>query len=273
MPIKAKKRLGQHFLRDRSYLARIVEAASLSPSDVVLEIGPGEGDLTELLLERAGRVVAIEVDPELVALLRSRFGGEDRLILIQDDVLKLDLVPLLCEHLSSGRKAKVVANIPYYITSPIIEKLIESRSVLGECVLTVQREVARRICAAPGSREYGSLTVLVQYFADVELLFDIPPGAFRPRPKVASSVIRIALREEPRVRVKDEAFFFRVVRAAFGQRRKMIKNALRSLGLSDEEIRSAMERAGIGQKERAESLSLERFGRLADELSAAHSPR
>ncbi|RKY04217.1 ribosomal RNA small subunit methyltransferase A [Candidatus Poribacteria bacterium] len=271
MPVKAKKRLGQHFLRDRSYLIRIAEAASLRPEDVVLEIGPGEGDLTELLLERAGRVIAVEIDPELVALLRSRFQGEDRLALIQGDVLKLDLTSLLSEHLSVGSKAKVVANIPYYITSPIIEKLIESRRVLGECVLTVQREVARRICAAPGSKEYGSLTVLVQYFADVELLFDIPPGAFRPKPKVTSSVVRISFRERPRVEVKDEGFFFRVVRAAFGQRRKMIKNALRSLGLADEAIRSAMERAGISLEERAESLTLEQLSRLADELFVSHA--
>jgi len=264
--VRPKRNLGQNFLRDERYLIRIVSSAEVSEDDLILEIGAGTGELTRFLIDRADQVIAIEIDDDLIPILEESFSSSSKLYLLHADALKLDWVNLI-RGISPHRKAKLVSNIPYYITAPLIEKAIESRSVLSLCVLTVQREVARRICASPGGREYGSLSIMVQYHADVERLFDIPPGAFRPSPEVSSSVIRIRFREEPRVKVKDERLFFRIVRAAFQQRRKMIVNALRSLGLDRKELEEALKRADISPESRPEMLSLEEFGRLADGMA------
>ncbi len=266
MKVRPKRNLGQNFLRDERYLIRIVSSAEVSEDDLILEIGAGTGELTRFLIDRADQVIAIEIDDDLIPILEESFSSSSKLYLLHADALKLDWVNLI-RGISPHRKAKLVSNIPYYITAPLIEKAIESRSVLSLCVLTVQREVARRICASPGGREYGSLSIMVQYHADVERLFDIPPGAFRPSPEVSSSVIRIRFREEPRVKVKDERLFFRIVRAAFQQRRKMIVNALRSLGLDRKELEEALKRADISPESRPEMLSLEEFGRLADGMA------
>jgi 16S rRNA (adenine1518-N6/adenine1519-N6)-dimethyltransferase len=263
--VKPKKRLGQNFLKDRKYLTRIVSSAEINRDDLVLEIGAGEGDLTQILLERASRVIAVEIDDDLIPLLRERLSGFENLHLIHGDALRLDWVGLV-KGITPHGKAKLVANIPYYITTPLIEKAIESRSVLSLCVMTVQSEVARRICASPGGKDYGSLSVMVQYHADVELLFEIPPGAFRPSPEVRSSVIRLLFRGKPRVVVRNEDLFFRIVRASFQQRRKMIRNSLRSLGVPEAKLAEALKRARIPGENRAERLSIEEFGRLADEL-------
>jgi len=264
--VRPKRNLGQNFLRDERYLIRIVSSAEVSEDDLVLEIGAGTGELTRFLIDRADQVIAIEIDDDLIPILEESFSSSSKLYLLHADALKLDWVNLI-RGISPHRKAKLVSNIPYYITAPLIEKAIESRSILSLCVLTVQREVARRICASPGGREYGSLSIMVQYHADVERLFDIPPGAFRPSPEVSSSVIRIRFREEPRVKVKDERLFFRIVRAAFQQRRKMIVNALRSLGPDRKELEEALKRADISPESRPEMLSLEEFGRLADGMA------
>jgi len=264
--VRPKKRLGQNFLKDEGYLARIISSAEVSEGDLVLEIGAGTGELTQFLIDRADQVIAIEVDADLIPILEGRFSSSSKLHLLHADALKLDWVNLI-RGIDSCRKAKLVSNIPYYITAPLIEKAIESRSALNLCVLTVQKEVALRICASPGGREYGSLSIMVQYHADVERLFDIPPGAFRPSPGVSSSVIRIRFREEPRVRVKDEKLFFKIVRAAFQQRRKMIVNALRSLGLDRKRLEETLKRADIPPESRPEMLSLEELGRLADGMA------
>ena len=266
MKVRPKRRLGQNFLKDERYLARIISSAEVSEGDIVLEIGAGTGELTRFLIDRADQVIAIEIDADLIPILEGRFSSPSKLHLLHADALKLDWVNLI-RGIDSCRKAKLVSNIPYYITAPLIEKAIESRSALSLCVLTVQKEVALRICASPGGREYGSLSIMVQYHADVERLFDIPPGAFRPSPEVSSSVIRIRFREEPRVKVKDERLFFRIVRAAFQQRRKMIVNALRSLGLDRRRLEETLKRADIPPESRPEMLSLEKFGRLADRMA------
>jgi len=264
--VRPKRRLGQNFLKDEGYLVRIVSSAEVSEDDIVLEIGAGTGELTRFLIARAGWVIAVEIDDDLIPLLKDRFSSSPKLHLIHADALKLDWISLI-GRINPHRKAKLVSNIPYCITAPLIEKAIESRSALSLCVLTIQKEVARRICASPGGREYGSLSVMVQYHADVERLFDIPPGAFRPSPEVSSSVIRIRFREKPRIKVKDERLFFRIVRTAFQQRRKMIVNALRSIGLERKELEEVLKRADISPGSRPEMLSLEEFGRLADEMA------
>ena len=251
-----KKRLGQNFLFDPSILRRIISVAHLSPRDTVVEIGPGLGRLTALLSEHAGRVVAIEFDEDLHKRLLGTLSGYENIELVHDDALKYPYETL--------GKFKVVANIPYYITTPIIFRLIEHKEQLESMTLMVQREVARRIVATPGNKEYGVLSIMVQYHAKPRLEFIVPRGAFRPVPKVDSAVLHIELCREPSVSVKDEKFFSRVVRTAFSQRRKMLLNSLKSI---TGDIKEKLVLAGIEPSRRPETLSIEEFARLADELS------
>ncbi|MCL5022197.1 MAG: 16S rRNA (adenine(1518)-N(6)/adenine(1519)-N(6))-dimethyltransferase RsmA [Nitrospirae bacterium] len=256
----AKKHLGQNFLFDPSILKRIVGAARLSPEDTVVEIGPGHGRMTAMLADSAGRVIAIELDKELHEGLIEMLSGHGNIELLQGDALKYPYGDL--------DKFKVVANIPYYITTPILFRLLEHKERLRSVTLTVQKEIAERITAKPGGKEYGVLSLMVQYHGKPTLEFIVPRGAFRPVPKVDSAVIHIEIYEEPPVKVKNEQILFRVIKTAFSQRRKMLANSLKPLS---DEIKEKLLAAGIDPMRRPETLSLEEFARLADLLEDCHT--
>ncbi|AEE90287.1 Ribosomal RNA small subunit methyltransferase A [Tepidanaerobacter acetatoxydans Re1] len=266
--IKADKRLGQHFLIDSRPLLSMIEAAQLSPEDEVLEIGPGLGVLTLELGTRAKRVVAVEKDRQLIPVLDDLTRDFKNICILEEDVLKLDLEKM-SESLFGGR-FKVIANLPYYITNPIIMKIIENRNMVTLAVLMVQKEVAQRLTACPGKKDYGILSIAVKLYADVNMICTIGRESFLPPPKVESAVVRLTLRQEPRVQLKDESFFFKVVEAAFGERRKTIKNSLKSrlalAGTDLDIIDKALEAAGIDALRRGETLSIEEYARLAEEL-------
>ena len=251
-----KKHLGQNFLYDSSILNRIIQAAELSAEDTIVEIGPGPGRLTKMLAEKAKRLIAIELDPELYERLKGDFIAYRNVEIIHKDALKFPFETI--------GEFKVVANIPYYITTPIIFRLLEARGYLRSMTLTTQKEVAERIAAEPGGKDYGVLTIMIQYFAQPELKFIIPKEAFRPIPKVDSAVVHMKILERPRVMVRDEKMFFKLVRTAFSQRRKTLSNSLKGLG---EDIREVMISAGIDPQRRPETLSLEEFATLSDALS------
>ncbi len=251
----AKKHLGQNFLYDPSILTRIIDVAELSPDDTVVEIGPGPGRLTRMLAEVVQKVIAVELDQDLYERLRAELIGYRNIELIHGDALKYSYEGI-------GR-FKVVANIPYYITTPIIFRLLEARKNLETMTLTVQKEVAERIAASPGGKDYGVLSIMVQYHARPEMKFIIPKEAFRPEPKVDSAVLHIRLLERPSVPVRDEKMFFRVVRTAFSQRRKTLSNSLKGFGADIKELLTA---AGIDPGRRPETLRLEEFAVLADTL-------
>ncbi len=257
--IRAKKSLGQNFLRDPHYLGKITDAAKIGLDDNVLEIGPGLGHLTVVLAQRARHVLAIEVDDRLIPLLRKEFEGLRNVEVIHADALEYDYEAL------DGRW-KVVANLPYYISTPIIQKLIGHRNKFISFTLMLQKEVAERIAALPGGKEYGYLSVLVQFYTLPRIEFKVPAGAFTPKPEVDSSVITLVVREHPAVAVIDERFFMRVVKAAFSQRRKTLRNALKQLEVSKEKMHDVLDRTGIDLGRRAETLTVEEFGRLADFL-------
>ena len=252
----AKRPLGQVFLHDPSILRRIVQTAQLSEEDLVVEIGPGLGKLTKMLAEKVGKVIAIEFDEKLFERLKSGLAEYSNVKLIHADALKYPYKDL--------PEFKVVSNIPYYITTPIIFRLLEVRKNLISMTLTVQKEVAERIAATPGGKDYGLLSVKVQYYAEPKLKFVIPKGAFRPVPKVDSAVVHLNILKRPSVEVKDEKLFFRVVSTAFSQRRKMLSNSLKSI---KDDIGERLEEAGIDPKRRAETLSIEEFARLSDILN------
>jgi 16S rRNA (adenine1518-N6/adenine1519-N6)-dimethyltransferase len=252
-----KKYLGQNFLYDPSILHRIIEVANIRPDDIVVEIGPGHGTLTKLLAERAKKVIAIELDSELYAKLKKE-SKETNIELIHGDALKY--------HYEELEPFKVVANIPYYITTPIIFRLIEARKNLKSMTLTIQKEVAQRIVGKPGTKDYGVLSIAVQYYGEPKLKFVIPKGAFRPVPKVDSAVIHIEMLDKPKVIVTDEKLFFRIVKTAFAQRRKTLSNSLKSVS---KDIKEIMVNAKIDPNRRAETLSIEEFARLTDLVKKA----
>ena len=254
----AKKSLGQNFLFDPSILRRLVEVSNVTTSDTVVEIGPGHGSLTSILSGIAKKVIAIELDNDLFAKLQNRFGYAGNVVLIRGDALTYDYETL--------ETFKVVANIPYYITTPIIFRLMEAGKRLKSMTLTIQKEVAQRIIAGPNTKAYGVLSISVQYAAVPEFGFIIPRGAFKPVPKVDSAVIHLTMRKTPKVTVKDEKFFFTVIRTAFGQRRKTLSNALKPLS---PDIRDRLIEAGIDPRRRAETLTIEEFAALSDGLKKA----
>ncbi len=257
--IRAKKSLGQNFLKDPHYVNRIVDAARIGPGDWVLEIGPGLGHLTRKLAERAGNVLAIELDDRLIPHLQKEFEGFPNIKLVHADALAYDYNGLAGDW-------KVVANLPYYISTPIIQRLIEFRSKFISLTLMLQREVAERIAAPPGGKEYGYLSVLVQLYTLPRIEFTVPSGAFTPKPEVDSAVVTLTVRERPAAVLADERFFIRVVKAAFSQRRKTLRNALRQLDVSKEKMDGVLGGTGIDLGRRAETLTVEEFGRLADFL-------
>jgi len=256
-----RKRLGQHFLRDEAVARAIVEAAGLGPRDLAVEIGPGHGVLTFRLAAVAGRVLALEVDPVLVRSLASRAAVTPNLDLRQTDALAFEFQTLRSP--DPEGHVVVVANLPYAISKPLLLRLFEARGAIHRMVLMLQREVAERLSAAPGGKAYGLLSVVAQLWADLTLCSTVPPSAFSPPPKVESAVIRIVFRTAPKVPLPDEQAFLRIVKAAFGQRRKNLGNALRGgLGLPLESVRALLENAGIDPSRRGESLSLKEFSHL-----------
>ena len=264
--LRASKRLGQNFLVDRSVVQGIVDAAELSPEDTILEIGPGIGTLTQGLAETGARVVAVELDKKLPAVLAETLKGYDNVQIVPGDILKLDIPEIL--GLREGERFKVVANLPYYITTPIIMTLLEQRLPIERLVTMVQKEVAVRMTARPGSKDYGALSIAVQYFTVPRMVMDVPPRAFMPAPEVTSAVVACHVQEHPTVQPQDEKLFFRLVRAAFGQRRKTLLNALTGAGLTKEQTRAGLAAVGIEEQMRGEQLSLTDFARLSDAVGA-----
>jgi 16S rRNA (adenine1518-N6/adenine1519-N6)-dimethyltransferase len=249
----AKKHLGQNFLYDPSILNRIIQIAQLDREDLVVEIGPGTGRLTKMLAEKVEKVVAIELDDKLFTKLKVELAEYHNVELIHGDALKYSYEGL--------PQFKVVSNIPYYITTPIIFRLLEARKNLKSVTLTVQKEVAERVVAKPGGKDYGVLSLMIQYHAKPQLKFIIPKGAFRPVPKVDSAVVHIKILEQPSVLVKDEEFFFRVIKTAFSQRRKMLSNSLKTLR---EDVKEKLVELGIDPNRRPETLSIQEFAGLSE---------
>ncbi len=254
----AKKHLGQNFLYDPSILNRIIEASGVTADDTVVEIGPGPGRLTRLLSEKARAVIAIELDQKLYERLGADLAELTNIELVHGDALKFNYEEI--------GPFKVVANIPYYITTPIIFRLLDARKSLKSMTLTIQKEVAERIVALPGKKDYGVLSIMIQYYARPELRFVIPKEAFRPVPKVDSAVIHMEMCEIPPVQVLDEKIFFRLVRTAFSQRRKTLSNSLKGLA---EDPKNVLTAAGIDPRRRPETLNMQEFAKLADSISSS----
>ena len=257
--IHTAKKLGQNFLIDESVVQRIVEAAEITASDTVLEVGPGIGTLTQGLAETQAEVVAVELDQKLISVLAKTLEGYENVRVVHNDILKLDIVAEI-----PGKTFKVVANLPYYITTPIIMNLLEHKLPIELLVTMVQKEVAERMVAAPGGKDYGALSVAVQYYTLPEIMFLVPPRSFIPSPAVESAVIRCRVRKEPPVKVQSEKTFFRVVRASFAQRRKTLSNSLKAAGIGGEVCQSILTEAGIDGMRRGETLSLEEFAAVAN---------
>ncbi|WP_339148294.1 MULTISPECIES: 16S rRNA (adenine(1518)-N(6)/adenine(1519)-N(6))-dimethyltransferase RsmA [unclassified Sutcliffiella] len=265
-----KKSLGQNFLIDTNILRNIVEYGEVSEKTAAIEIGPGIGALTEQIAKRAGKVFAFEIDQRLLPILEDTLSPYDNVTVIHKDILKADVTELIGEELKAYEDVRVVANLPYYVTTPIIMKLLQEGLPLTSITVMLQKEVAERMAAKPGSKEYGSLSIAVQYYTKAETVMIVPKTVFVPQPNVDSAVIRLIVRDEPPVSVKDEEFFFEVVRASFGQRRKTILNNLTS-HLPDgkakkQAIEAALANSSIDPKRRGETLSIEEFGALSDEL-------
>lgn len=260
------KSLGQNFLIDGNIIDNIIKNADINEDDGVIEIGPGIGTLTQKLCESAGKVVAIELDNNLLPILDETLSDYENVEVIHGDVLKVNLNKIIQEKLG-GKKVKVVANLPYYITTPIIMKLLEENLSIDKIVVMVQKEVAFRMKAKPGSKDYGALSVAVQYYSKPEIIVDVPKNVFMPKPNVDSAVIMLNIYDDPAVTVKDKKTFFKVVKAAFGQRRKTLLNALASgINLNKKEIESILNQIGIDPKRRGETLDITEFARISDEI-------
>ena len=257
--IKMSKKLGQNFLIKRGIVDEIVHAAELTPGEPVLEVGPGIGTLTQGLAQSGADVTAIELDRRLLAVLDTTLASYDNVRIIHGDVLKLD-VPSIMNH----KPFKVVANLPYYITTPIIMSLLESKLPIERLVVMVQKEVALRMVAKPGTKDYGALSVAVQYYTEPDIVLDVPPKSFLPAPAVTSSVIRCVLRDKPPVDVIDEKLFFRVVKAGFAQRRKTFSNTMKTTGLSKDRIEELLAKVNIDGQRRGETFTLQEFADVAN---------
>ena len=257
--IKMSKKLGQNFLIKRGIVDEIVHAAELTPGEPVLEVGPGIGTLTQGLAQSGADVTAIELDRRLLEVLDTTLASYDNVRIVHGDVLKLD-VPTIMNH----KPFKVVANLPYYITTPIIMSLLESKLPIERLVVMVQKEVALRMVAKPGTKDYGALSVAVQYYTEPDIVLDVPPKSFLPAPAVTSSVIRCVLRDKPPVDVIDEKLFFRVVKAGFAQRRKTFANTMKTTGLSKDRIEELLAKAHIDGQRRGETFTLQEFADVAN---------
>jgi 16S rRNA (adenine1518-N6/adenine1519-N6)-dimethyltransferase len=265
--ISPARRLGQHFLIDRGIMVAIIRTAAVDSQDVALEVGPGLGEMTMLLASKARRVIAIEIDESIVALLKDRLDDYDNIVLHRGDALKFDF---LGESRKWGEKLKVVSNLPYNISTQLLFCFVEMRDAFSGMTLMLQKEVAERIVAAPGGKQYGVLSVLLQLYCDASIRFLVPPSSFYPRPKVESAVVRFDFLEKPRVGIKDEALFRKVVKASFGHRRKTLKNALKNFGFFNSkawDVEAHFRRAGIDPTRRGETLTLEEFAALSEAIS------
>ena len=266
-----QKKFGQNFLIDTRVLERIIDSAEITKEDCVLEIGPGIGTMTQYLAEAAREVVAVEIDKNLIPILQNdTLAAYDNVTIINDDILKVDINKIVQER-NNGQPIKVVANLPYYITTPIIMGLFESHVPLKSITIMVQKEVADRMQVGPGTKDYGALSLAVQYYAKPEIVANVPPNCFIPRPNVGSAVIRLTRHEKPPVEVKDEAYMFALIRASFNQRRKTLLNGLTNagnLGVTKEQITEALEQMGLPATIRGEALTLEQFGELSNLLKA-----
>ena len=265
-----QKRFGQNFLIDTHVLEKIIKSAEITKDDLVLEIGPGIGTMTQYLCENAREVLAVEIDKNLIPILENdTLAQYDNVTIINEDILKLDLNALVKER-NGGKRIKVVANLPYYITTPIIMGLFESHVPLQNITVMVQKEVADRMQAGPGSKDYGALSLAVQYYAKPYIAANVPQNCFMPRPNVGSAVIRLTLHEEPPVKVKDETLLFALIRASFNQRRKTLVNGLTNaaeLNFTKEEVQAALEEIGLSATVRGEALTLEQFAELTNVLA------
>lgn len=272
-----QKRFGQNFLIDGNVVEKIVREAGITRDDFVLEIGPGIGTMTQILCENAREVAAVEIDKNLIPILAETLAPYDNVSVINEDILKVD-VRKLAEEKNGGRPIKVVANLPYYITTPIIMGLFESHVPLESITIMVQKEVAQRMQVGPGTKDYGALSLAVQFYADAQIVLKVPASCFMPRPNVDSAVIKLVRHEDAPVKVKDEQFMFRVIRAAFNQRRKTLANSLANSSelngsghaCTREDVTTALEAMGLPAGIRGEALTLAQFGELADRLIEMH---
>ena len=263
-----QKKFGQNFLIDTHVLEKIISAAGITKNDCVLEIGPGIGTMTQYLAENAGYVVAVEIDRNLIPILKETLADYDNVTVINEDILRVDM-KALTEEYNGGKPIKVVANLPYYITTPIIMGLFESGVPIDNITVMVQKEVADRMKEGPGSKDYGALSLAVQYYAEPEIVANVPPNCFIPRPNVGSAVIRLTRHKEMPVEVKDPALMFKIIRASFNQRRKTLQNGLGNaseLPYTKEQIAAAIAEMGLTPTIRGEALSLAQFAQLSDIL-------
>lgn len=264
--IRLQKKYGQNFLIDSRVLEKIVSFSGIGPDDLVIEIGPGIGTLTQYLASAAGKVCAVEIDSRLIPVLKDTLGAWNNVTVINQDILKMDLSELILE-LNNGKQAVIVANLPYYITTPVIMKILESKAPVKSMTVMIQKEVAARMQASPGTREYGALSLTVQYYTDAKIVAQVPANCFLPRPDVDSAVIRLDKHENPPVMPADEQKMFRLIRASFNQRRKTLVNGIRNspaFSYTREEIEAALEKLGKDKNIRGETLTLEEFSRLSD---------
>ncbi len=264
-----QKKFGQNFLIDTRVLERIIAQAEITKDDMVLEIGPGIGTMTQYLCENAREVVAVEIDNSLIPILEDTLSEYNNVTVINDDILKVDINKLVEEH-NAGKPIKVVANLPYYITTPIIMGLFEKKVNVDSITVMVQKEVADRMKSGPGSKDYGALSLAVQYYSKPEIVANVPPNCFMPRPNVSSAVIRLKLYDEMAVKVENENLLFRLIRASFNQRRKTLVNGIKNSGelnYTKEQVVEALAKMGLNENIRGEALTLEQFGELSDILN------
>ena len=259
---KFSKSLGQNFLIDDSVLTDIVQGADVNDEDLVIEIGPGVGTLTAQLLNKAKKVVSIELDNDLIPILQEELGSHPNFSLVHKDALKVDFNEIIGDE----KSVKLVANLPYYVTTPIIVNLLKEKHNFKSLTIMIQKEVAERINAEPNCKEYGSLSLLVQYYCNTKIIRKVSPSSFIPRPKVDSIVIRLDRLDSPRVEVKDEKLMFDIIRNSFNMRRKTLWNGVKNIGIDKEKLQKAFDDAGIDPKRRGETLSLEEFAKLSDEI-------
>ena len=264
-----QKKFGQNFLIDSHVIRKIIAAAEIEKDDIVVEIGPGMGTLTQYLAEAAGKVYAVEIDKALIPILEDTLSEYDNVKIINDDILKVDINSLVAG--TDQKKLKIVANLPYYITTPIIMGILEKNVNVSDMVVMVQKEVAERMDASPGTKDYGALSLAVQYRAETYLAANVPPNSFIPRPGVGSAVIRLRIYDEPKVKVKNEKLMFSLIKASFGERRKTLQNGIsnyQELSFTKDEVAAALREMGLDERIRGEKLTLSEFAMLSDILDA-----
>ncbi len=265
--ITANKSYGQNFLINENIVNEIVNGAEVNKNDLIIEIGPGLGTLTSLLLEKAGKVICVELDKKMINILKDRFALYTNFEVLNDDILKVDLNKLILENKANLKNIKVVANLPYYITTPIIMKLLEDKLDLTSITVMVQKEVAERLVGIHGGKEVGSITYSINYYTNPKIILEVPRDSFIPAPNVDSAVLQLIVLNEPKVKVKDEQLLFKIIKSAFLQKRKTLMNSLSNSGLvSKEDLEKILNSLNIDLKIRAEQLSLEQFGEIADHM-------